>query len=93
MNKDDIPPFKAPANSKHNGKYAIYTRADYGPTFGGGHDIYITNNANGGTGAYTNFGHSYQPPSGYSYGSVKAKSLLAGSYKSTPNEVETFYLH
>ena len=96
VNKDGIPPFKALAKGQHSsgGKYAIYTRADYGPTFGGGHDIHISNNANAGTGSYSNFAHTYQPPNGYnSYGSVKAKNLLAGSYNFKPNEVETFYLH
>ena len=93
VNKDGIPPFKALAKGKYsnNGRYAIYTRANYGPTFGGGHDIYISNNANAGTSSSSNFAHTYQPPSGYSYGSTKVRNLLAGSYSFKPNEIETFY--
>jgi hypothetical protein len=90
VNKDNLPPFKSPV--KTHG-YALYTIPTYGPTFGGGHDIYITNNANANTGSYTNLGHSYQTPSGYSSGSTKATNLLAGTYKFTPNEVETFYFN
>jgi hypothetical protein len=33
------------------------------------------------------------PPSGYTYNTDKVKNLLAGTYKFTPNEVETFYLN
>jgi hypothetical protein len=63
------------------------------PSFGGGHDIHISNNANANTGSYTDLGHSYQAPRGYSYSSTKARNLLAGTYRFTPNEVETFYLN
>jgi hypothetical protein len=90
VNKDNLPPFKSPV--KRN-QYALYTKPTYGPTFGGGHDIHIANNSNANTGSYTNFDHSYQAPSGYSYGSTKARNLLAGTYRFTPNEVETFYLN
>ena len=96
VNKDGIPPFKALATKgkySNNGMYAIYTRGSYGPTFGGGFDIYISHNANANTNSYSNFAHTYGPPSGYSYGSTKVKNLLAGSYNFKPNEVETFYLH
>ena len=91
MNKDNLPPFKSPVY-RYNIN-AIYTNAGYGPTFGGGHDIYISNNANAGTSSYTNLGHTYQPPSGYSYSTVKVKNLLAGTYNFKPNEVETFYVN
>ena len=68
--------------------YAIYRYSSYGPTFGGGHDIYIANNANSNTNSYTNFGTYYSVPSG-----VKDKrTILAGTYNFTPDEVEVFYL-
>ena len=73
-------------------QYAIYTDYGYGPTFGGGHDIYIANNAHSNTNSYTNFGFTYQPPSGYSYSSSNTQALLAGSYSFTVSEVEVFYL-
>lgn len=42
---------------------AIYRGSSYGPTFGGGHDIYIVNSALSSTSSYTNGGHSYNFPS------------------------------
>ena len=63
----------------------------YAPTFGGGHDIYIHNDASSNTNSYSNLGHTYSPPSGYSLYSTFAKTFLAGSYTFTPDEVETFY--
>ena len=69
-------------------KYAIYGYSGNGPTFGGGHDIRIHNNANGNINSYTNFGQSYPVPSG-----VRNKNtILAGIKSFTPDEVEVFYL-
>ena len=48
----NISPTKFP-NSKT--KYSIYDYSGYGPTFGGGFDIYIGFNSNS-----TNFPHSYK---------------------------------
>jgi hypothetical protein len=90
VNKDNLAPFKSPV---YRSQYALCTSAGSGPTFGGGYDIHISNNANANTGSYTSLGHTYRPPSGYSYPSTKARNLLAGTYKFTPNEVETFYFN
>ena len=68
--------------------YAIYKYSSYGPTFGNGLDIYIANNANSNTNSYTYFGYSYSVPSGLQ----DRKTLLAGTYHFTPDEVEVFYL-
>ena len=67
-------------------QYAIAGGAPYrGPTFGGGYDIRIGKDRN--TLSYTYFGHSYSVPSG-----VKdRKTILAGTYKFMPDEVEVFY--
>jgi len=43
--------------------YAIYCNSAYGPTFGGGHDLYVRNSPITYTGSYTNGGHSYKFPS------------------------------
>ena len=68
--------------------YAIYRQSNYGPTFGGSHDINIADYANSNTQSYTNFGDSYSVPS-----RVKDKNtILAGTNKFTPDEVEVFYL-
>ena len=68
--------------------YAIYKHSSYGPVFGGGRDIIIHNNANSNTNSYTYFGYSYSVPSGVQ----DKKTILAGTYNFTPDEVEVFYL-
>ena len=90
MNK----PGWAPVKLLQTGKYSSYrwsTDSSYGPTFGGGADIRISNYASSNSNSYSNLGHTYSPPSGYSYQSTFARTFLAGSYKFTPDEVETFY--
>ena len=42
--------------------YSMYRNSGYGPTFGGGHDLYIVSNALSSTSSYTNGGHSYDFP-------------------------------
>jgi len=42
--------------------YSTYRASSYGPTFGGGHDLYIVSNALSSTSSYTNGGHSYDFP-------------------------------
>ncbi|XP_046839690.1 uncharacterized protein LOC124433873 isoform X3 [Xenia sp. Carnegie-2017] len=88
-NKDNLSPFIS-AVYRNSGS-AICASATYGPTFGGGHDLYIRNNANKYKNSYTNFGYTYRPPSGYNYGSSNTQALLAGSYYFTPDEVEVYY--
>ena len=73
------------------GKESIYFDSSYGPTFGGGHDIYVNNYASSNSASYSNLGHTYSPPSGYSYDSTFARTFLAGTYEFTPDEIETFY--
>ena len=87
-NKDNLDPFKVLVKNLENG---IYGNNDYGPTFGAGHDIHISNNANGNRNSYNNLGHSYVQPPGYTQGSSEIRNLFAGSYKFQPNEVEVFY--
>ena len=44
-------------------EYAFYNSATYGPTFGGGHDIYV-DGENPNQGSYTNFGSYYTDTTG-----------------------------
>ena len=67
---------------------AIWGGSGYGPLFGGGHDIIMSNNPNSNTNSYTNFGQSYSVPSGVQ----DRRTILAGTYKFSPDEVEVFYL-
>jgi hypothetical protein len=83
-------PFKCPIINGQNG-YAIYCNPSYGATFGGGHDLIISINANSNQSSYSNLGHTYQPPPGYQHGTQQTHSLFAGSYNFTATEIEVFY--
>ena len=89
-NKDNLKPFKAAVYRKS--QYAFDHRSGYGPTFGLGHDLLISNNANLNTASHTNFGDTYQAPPGYTYYTANTRALLSGTYTFTPSEVEVFYL-
>ena len=71
---------------------AIYNNFVYGPTFGYGHDFYISDNANSTSVSYTSLGYTYKLPAGYTRGTANTRALLAGSNHFTPSEVEVFYL-
>ena len=86
-NKENLPPFKAPLRSQGT-SYAIYCYPKYGPTFGLGYDLKISNNAASNNDSYTNPGLIYQLPSGVN----SPSTILAGTYKFSPSEVEVFYL-
>lgn len=84
-NNEGLRPFKSMVKSP---SVAIYMNSGHGPTFGGGHDIYIADKANGNGNSYAQSSFSYNHPSG-----VKdTKTILAGSFRFTPDEVEVFYL-
>ena len=88
-NNDDLSPFKAPLKDE-NDVTAIYRSVAYGPNFG--FDLEIVNNAGLNGYSKTDFGDTFQLPPGYIYDTPKTQSLLAGSYKFTPAEVEVLYL-
>jgi len=70
--------------------YAIFGYASYGPTFGGGHDIFIRVQSNTNTGSYSNI-HSYTPPT-YPSGSNRT-TFLTGGYKNwLTTEIEVYQL-
>ena len=91
-NNDDIAAFKSTLENE-NDAYAIYRYSSYGPTFGGGHDLHIVNNAGSQSYSFTNFGWSYNLPLSYTEGQTNTQSLLGGSYTFTPSEVEVLYLN
>jgi len=75
---------------KKGNTQSVYCNQGYGPTFGGGHDLYIClNAANFGQQSYSNLGHSYE---------IKGKNqnqkqqILAGAYQFGVEEVEVFYV-
>ena len=73
------------------GEYALFGSKNHGPTFGGGHDIYICNHSNTSKGSYTRFGHSYFLPVRYSY--ADARGFLAGNYNEwLASEIEVYQI-
>ena len=95
VNKPGWAPVKLPQTMGRYSSYghSIYECSSCGPTFGGGHDIYIANYASSNSNSAAYLGYAYSPPSGYNYGGTFTYTFLAGgsSYNFTPDEVETFY--
>ena len=75
--------FKKDVNSNYWG--ATYSYYNYGPTFGGGHDIYIADNAGYNYNSYF-YCHCYSYTSPYC-----DCSMWTGSNTFCPNELEVFY--
>jgi hypothetical protein len=70
--------------------YAFYSHSSYGPTFGGGHDIYVSDSSNTNENSNSNLGRSYQLPKNITYESTEARNYLAGSYRWKTTEIEVF---
>ena len=72
-------------NSPSNYQFGIYCKSSYGPTFGGGHDLNITSEANANLSSYSNLGHSY-----HCRQSNGNPSFLVGQRNFSVNEMEVF---
>jgi len=66
---------------------ALYNGPSYGPTFGGGHDMHISDASNANTGSYSSF-HSYSYPNGNSGSSGGVFMLGASNFQVA--EIEVF---
>ncbi len=65
--------------------YAIYASAAFGPTFGGGHNLYIRDRSDVYTGSYT-YHSSY-------YSGIPSSTYLAGTYNTwLTNDIEVFQI-
>ena len=86
----DNQPYKMRTVDKypHN---AINHASSYGPTFGGGFDLYIADNCDKNINSYSKLGVTYQTPAGYITGAPETHSLLAGSFNFKVDEYEVFY--
>ncbi len=74
-----------------NPSYGIYSYYNsYGPIFGGGHDIYVSDYSNQNQNSYSNLGYSYQLPENTTHGSEEAKNYLAGTYYWQTTEIEVY---
>ena len=89
LNKPDNQPYKMTVYRYP--QYGMYCKYNYGPTFGGGHDLHIADNCDKNTNSYSYLGNTYKLPTGYNYGTTQAKTLLAGSYGFKVDEYEVFF--
>ena len=71
-----------------NQHYAMYREPDYGPSFGYGPDIYISDNATFNQNSSTRCGGTYSFPSGYSTADCE---FFTGASNFTPTDIEVFY--
>ncbi|CDW73285.1 UNKNOWN [Stylonychia lemnae] len=74
-----------------NGQNAIYDHVSYGPTFGGGHDLYVAAGANSNQNSYTNLNNNYKLPTELLAGN-DPKTYLLGAYNFIASEIEVYYL-
>ena len=82
-NKEELDPFVSEVRRPDG---AIYRGSGYGPAFGS--DIYIDNNANSNSYSHARLGSYYPAPA-----AVQDRyTILAGTYRFSPDEVEVFYL-
>ena len=82
-NKEELDPF---VSEVRRPDWAIGRLSLYGPVFGS--DIYIDNNANSSSYSRAGLGWYYPAPA-----AVQDKyTILAGTYRFSPDEVEVFYL-
>ena len=66
---------------------AIYCDRSYGPSFGGGHDLHISGNANANTSSYSILGNTYKCPSG------QQSTFFTGAQQFSVADYEVFGLH
>ena len=71
-------------NKYANGQNAVYHSRSYGPTFGGGFDLYLSDNCNLNKNSYSNLGHTFN--------AVKDNNVLAGSHNFSVEEYEVWHL-
>ena len=69
-----------------NPEAAIHRLSEFGPCFGG--DIFFANNANSNKNSHARLGWSYPAPAA----AQNLETILAGTYRFSPDEVEVFYL-
>lgn len=85
VNPHGLGPTKLPLTKNHN--YGIYSDPSYGPSFGAGHDVHISGNANSNTSSYSNLDHSYECPSG------KQNTFFTGARNFSVTDYEVFGIY
>ena len=82
-NKEELDPFVSETTKPH---WAIYRESEFGPVFG--FDIYIVKNPNSSGYSIARFAYYYRAPAAVQ----NPKTVLAGTERFSPDEVEVFYL-
>ena len=82
-NKEELDPFASEVRGPGG---AIYRGSRYGPAFG--LNIYIADNANSNSYSWARLGRYYPAPAAVQ----NPYTILAGTYRFSPDEVEVFYL-
>ena len=65
---------------------SVYEQPNFGPSFGGQHDLHIADNANMNSYSYEKLGYAYTVPSG-----IPGDPFLTGNTYFRANEIEIFY--
>ena len=87
VNPSGDTPTKFPLKGTEN-QYGIYCDGSYGPTFGEGSDLRISNSANENTDSYSELGNTYECPP-----HATNTTFLVGNRNFTVNELEVFVFH
>lgn len=82
VNPHGLGPTKMPLVRRQG--YAMYSDSSLGPTFGGGHDLHMAENANTTTSSYSHLGYSYECPLG------QKETFLTGVRNFTVTNYEVF---
>ena len=82
-NPHGIPPTKYP---NKNVTHSIYNLEEYGPTFGGGHDLHVCNNSQTTIGSYSEFPHSYNDTTN------RGATTFTGNGNFQTSEIEVYRL-
>ena len=84
-NNEGLAPFVSKVKKEYS-RYAIFRTSYYGPRFG--FDVYINDDADSNSEARARLGYCYSVPP-----AVKDQyTVLAGTWRFSPDEVEVFYL-
>ena len=91
LTNNDNRPCKLKIENPNQHRYAIFCGSLMdGPSFGIGHDLFISNDANSNTFSYSNVGLTYLHPE---YKSNEARSFLAGSQYFQLSEIEIYKIN
>ena len=85
VNPHGLAPSKMPLFKDQ--EHAIYCHSSNGPTFGGGHDLRISHDANRVTNSKSNLGNTYKCPTGHK------STFFTGAINFTVTDYEVFGIH